>query len=278
MRKRLLYLVVLAISCWVCSVAAFAVEWVDDVQWPPPNYEMPYAVMDTQDYKGFYDAIRASLGSMSGIGINIYLKLLTVTTVLSVVSKFVMYPIRIDEGVKRREFNRAVGKMDFKRNLDEIVDERVRGMEVNYLAKNRFRQKYPGMDLEEALYHRQVSYQADLLFSEQQHDLAIASGVNRRRLSAESDIAFRAEHGELAIQSAFDRRTFGGMIGDMYTQSNHDALVLQSMQRKQINAEAQLEVYKQSSGLHREVDLAISRQTVNGLARETIKGKGNKGR
>ena len=68
--------------------------------------------------------------------------------------------LNLYNGVWKREFQRKVKALDRRMHLDSIVDDRVAEMEINMLAKNRFRLRNPMADLNEKIYQRELSFQA----------------------------------------------------------------------------------------------------------------------
>lgn len=138
-------------------------------QWWTP-YDMPLTAFDAVTFDGFDTSIKMSLGAISGRGLVILGICLSLLMIGGVFRELLLDKLRFIRAVKNREFGRKVSAEDRIRNMDSIVEDRAASMEVNMMAKQRFRMRNPNADLEEKIYQREVSYQADIAFHEKHPD------------------------------------------------------------------------------------------------------------
>lgn len=197
--KKLYITFVFPLMISLCSVPAYASDW-------STPYDMPRVAYDVSAFDIFKTSIKTSLGSMSSTGIVILGIVLSVMLIASIFLRLLLDKLKLFEGVWHREFNRKVSALDRKRNLNEIVDDRVSEMEVSFLAKNRFRLTHSGVDLNEKIYQREIAYQADLAIREAHPERAFEESVFRRELSAQAGIEFHLRDPELATRSGVARR------------------------------------------------------------------------
>lgn len=130
--------------------------------WQP--YDINPIAYDPVVFDVFFDSVRTSFRSMGNTGLWIMGIMLSVLLIGSILREILLEKLRLIKGVKNQEFQRKVRSLDRRRNLDAIVDDRVDQMEINMMAKYRFRRRWPWYELEEAVHRREISHKADFEF------------------------------------------------------------------------------------------------------------------
>ncbi|RPF41883.1 hypothetical protein EDD70_3009 [Hydrogenoanaerobacterium saccharovorans] len=110
--------------------------------WHPQVYEMPRTVLDGSSFDFFSVFVKSAIKSSSSIALIILGVVISVGLISAVISKIVETKIAPMQAVKKRQFGRLVNSLDFERNKSELIDDKVRSMELNLLAKQVFRRKH----------------------------------------------------------------------------------------------------------------------------------------
>lgn len=194
MRKKLFPFTVI-FSC----VFLFSLSVCADYNWPPAAPDMPTTIFTEDMMNKSLSGLKPSLQSMGDTGLQIQGVIISVIMVSSVFYGIVSNKLELLKGVRRREFNRKVNFLDRSRNLDGIVDDRVGEMEVQLLAKNRFRLKHPHADLDEKIYQRELSYQAELEIRKRHPERAMEEAIYRKEAGqkANREVALRKNESKL---------------------------------------------------------------------------------
>ena len=230
--KRLLQalLSVLLLSASIIPVYAY--------EWPPPVYDMPRVAYDGSAFGVMVDSLKITLGAITNTGFRIAGAMGSVILIAVFFYNLFLGNLRMNEGVFRRMWGRRVKALDRARNLDSIVDERVADMEVNLLAKNRFRLRHPHADLDERIYQREVSYQAEMAFNERHPDWAMNAAVGRRERSVLAQQEYRRQHPWDDFNEAMYRRDLSQAVTEERRIRDPDHDVEEVLYRREVSREA----------------------------------------
>lgn len=141
MKKSAVFLALILLLAF-CSVPCFA-----EIQWPPPNYDMPRTVLSESSFDYLSESLKISYGALSSTGLRIAGVVFSVCLISGIFLRLFLDKLNLYNSVWKREFHRKVKAEDRRRNLDSIVDDRVAEMEIGLLAKARFRLRNPLADL-----------------------------------------------------------------------------------------------------------------------------------
>lgn len=122
------------------------------IAWPPPAFDMPNVAYTPDSLWNMYDSIKSSIGAMVNNGLKIFGITTVFGLIISIPLNYLLYYLRLYQGVDARVFSRRVSSLDRKLNEDAIIDDRVADMEISAKAKKRYRTKNPNADLEEKIY------------------------------------------------------------------------------------------------------------------------------
>ena len=200
MKKSAIFLAVILLLA-LSSVPCFA-----EIQWPPPNYDMPRTVLSESSFDYLSESLKISYGALSSTGLLIAGVVFSVCLISGIFLRLFLDKLNLYNSVWKREFHRKVKAEDRRRNLDSIVDDRVADMEVGMLAKARFRQRHPFADLNEKIYQRELSYQADQAIRQRHPERAYEEAIYRRQISAAAGIEFMRRNPVLSAESRVANR------------------------------------------------------------------------
>lgn len=181
-----------------CAVPCFAEI---DIPWPPPTYDMPRTVFTTDMLEALPKSLELTFGAISNTGLRIFGVLTSVSLISGIFIRLFLDKLNLYNGVWKREFQRRIKAEDRKRHLDSIVDDKVADMEINMLAKARFRLRNPLADLNEKIYQRELSFQAEQAIRERHPERAFEESIYRREVSAAAGIEFIRRNQVLAAES-----------------------------------------------------------------------------
>lgn len=202
MKKAAIFITML--TCFLfCAVPCFAEI---DIPWPPPTYDMPRTVFTTDMLEALPKSLELTFGAISNTGLRIFGVLTSVSLISGIFIRLFLDKLNLYNGVWKREFQRRIKAEDRKRHLDSIVDDKVADMEINMLAKARFRLRNPLADLNEKIYQRELSFQAEQAIRERHPERALEESIHRREISATAGIEFARRNRELATESRIVNR------------------------------------------------------------------------
>ena len=200
MKKSAVFLALILLLA-LCSVPCFA-----EIQWPPPNYDMPRTVLSESSFDYLSESLKISYGALSSTGLRIAGVVFSVCLISGIFLRLFLDKLNLYNSVWKREFHRKVKAEDRRRNLDSIVDDRVAEMEIGLLAKARFRLRNPLADLNEKIYQRELSYQADQAIRQRHPERAYEESIYRRQISAAAGIEFMRRNPVLSAESRVANR------------------------------------------------------------------------
>lgn len=124
----------------------------------------PSTVLTPDLFTEFSYIAKESMRSFGSVGLKL-LGVVVSVTLIGIIFR-ILFLNKFDDlvAVSNRNHHRKIKMMDFHRNIDSIVEDRVSDMEVGVMAKARFRLRHPNAEVEEAVHRREVSAQADLEF------------------------------------------------------------------------------------------------------------------
>ena len=129
MKKLILIFTVLLIISTI-SLSVFASE-TEVIKWPPPVYDMPRTVIDTETVSYFSSGLKTSVRSMANIGIKSF-GIITVFYSIPIIFRVLFLDkLKIKQASDRREFNRKVNAFDFERNEQSIINDGVLKRRIN---------------------------------------------------------------------------------------------------------------------------------------------------
>lgn len=152
-------------KCFLSVLLVVTLVLLCAFDWPPEPYEMPRTVLTPETVKDSLGGLMLSIKAIANTGLNLLGVLVLVLLILPLFNKLVLRELRIQKGVTKNAFH-WVEQADRKKNMDAIVDDRVREMEISGLARKKFRQLHPDADLEERIYQRELSWVAEQSFRE----------------------------------------------------------------------------------------------------------------
>lgn len=241
MKKRLCLFLVFVICFTAAAVPAFAVEW------PPKSYDMPRTVLTPKLVTDSLAGLRSSIKSMGNTGLLILGITLSVSLIFSMFDDFFLGRLRLLEAVKKNEFRRSVRAMDRAKNLDAIVDDRVAEMEINGMARQKYRQLHPEADLEERLYQRQLAYTADLEFRQLHPEVDLERRLYQRQLSHAADQEFWRRNPGLDIEQAVHRKEISHEATEVYRRRHPGEDLEDGVYRYGLNREVKQEYWRRQS-------------------------------
>lgn len=185
--KRFFSIIIPLSAFFFLSVTCYA-----DINWPPPAYDMPLVLYTPDSMQQLFSSVKLSFSAFTATG----LKLMGVSAILyfilAVPMRTILEQVRLQDGVKSRQFQRKIRALDRDRNRNEIIDDKVAEMEISHEAKWRFRWKNPNADLNEKVYQKLVGAHADLAFMQNHKELDIQRNVARLERSFDSRSKFEA--------------------------------------------------------------------------------------
>ncbi len=178
--RRLVFCLAVMIVVSSTVVPAYAFEW------PPENYDMSYTVITEDTASLALSGIKSSLGSITNISIKIMGIVVSVSLIGSLFDILVLEKLRMREAVRKKEWGRAVDKLDRALNYDsividrleqnslrcavnrldrrlntaDIVQDRVEQLEINHMAKWRFMQRNLDGLVEERILQMEINNEA----------------------------------------------------------------------------------------------------------------------
>ena len=114
MKKTAVFMTIIA--CLVfCAVPCFAEI---NVQWPPPNYDMPRTVFTPDMLEALPKSLKLTFGAISNTGLRIFGILASVSLISGIFIRLFLDKLNLYNGVWKREFQRRIKAEDRKRHLD----------------------------------------------------------------------------------------------------------------------------------------------------------------
>lgn len=133
------------------------------MNWTQPwGYEIPQ-LYDSSVWDWFLTSVKTSIRSISDNAF-IVLGIATAFCLISALVSHFSHMSVINEGVKKRSLSREIFSADVSRNLDHIVNHKVKEMEVNFLARNRYHQKNFKLEVQDRVNSMEVSMTAQNQF------------------------------------------------------------------------------------------------------------------
>lgn len=182
--KRFVFSVLICVLFFLFPCSVYADEVKYSFEWPPPAYDMPRVVINSDEVENVFSGLKISYGSIANVGLKMFGKLKAITLIPSVFIFVICSKLNVLKGVRQNEFRRKVNSLDREKNREDIINEKVAMMEINMEAKKRFRNKNPYVDLEEKIYQREIAYMATLDYREKYPDLDVDDNVYRRKVAA----------------------------------------------------------------------------------------------
>lgn len=220
------------------SVPSFA-DNEYNYEWPPPIYEMDYALIDSDTIESAMSGFRASLPAFGNTFLIIFGVITSVGLIRQLFVKLIIERLELREyqGVSKREFNRRVTSLDRRINRNDIVDEQVSGMEIHMEAKKKFRERNPNADLNEKIYQRELSHQTDSLYRSLHPNEEFHEAMRRSRLSHSVKERQRELNPNAEVKEGLHRREVSRKVTEQYRDNHPDEDVEENVYRREVSFE-----------------------------------------
>lgn len=172
---------------------------------------MPRTVLTEDTAAHMLSGIKSSLGSITNISIKIMGIVISVSLIGSLFDIFVLDKLRMRDVVRKKEWGRAVDKLDRalnydgividrmeqnklcravnrldrRLNTDDIVQDRVEQMEINHMAKWRFTQQNLNGLVEERILQMEINNEARRRYSLRKRNRIGKIDMNERMYKSE---------------------------------------------------------------------------------------------
>lgn len=139
-----------------------------DIQWPPPPVDIPYVPYDAAEIGGIVkDSMFVSLRSIGDTGITLFVNLISVAFIVIFFRVLVFDKIKFFGAISRRVLNRNVKAADIQRHRNDIIQERVRDMELSAEGRRKYRSTHLQDNVQDALYRKVVNFASNKQFESQ---------------------------------------------------------------------------------------------------------------
>lgn len=229
--KKGAFLITAVCLFFACAVPAYALDW------SPQIYKMPYVVYDTKVwYDIFFKSVKITLGAIGNTGVLIFGVITSVVMIFSFGSHLLNNWLNFKFAVIKRQQQRRVKAADIKQNYNEIIEEKVRDMEINTSARWVFRTRHPTYDMEEKIYQRQQSFAADIEFARRNPDLAVQKNIASREISFEAQSKFKLANPDHMYGKAVYDRAFSATVDTQFKQKYENEIFLNREATESLNS------------------------------------------
>ena len=174
-----------------------------DSNWPPEiQTDIPVITFDAANFSGLTDTFQQSFKAIGSQGLRLLLIIGSVGVVAQGFKLILDNQTGLSKGLKQRQFNRKLDNLDMDRNAADIVKNKVKHMELNLLAKEKFRSDHPDADLSEALYRKKITAQANEIYFQKNYKKLVDEGVRNAELKHDVQGKIRQKHPNWEVDEA----------------------------------------------------------------------------
>lgn len=150
-------------------------SWISDYKYDIPAFDVSGA------WDWVIDFLKKSIHSCADTGF-VVVGIVIALSLVGIIRTWFAQRALINKGVRKNALSRQIYNTDVKRNLDDIVDHKVKQMEVNFLSKNRYHQKNFAFEVQDKINSMQVNYAANKEFNNNsKHYKAQADNYYKKR-------------------------------------------------------------------------------------------------